>query len=241
MQTQGATAIITGAGGGLGKYLVHELLDRGARRVYAAGRTTESVAGAVALDPERVQPIVLDITNKEHARAAANAASDATILFNNAGIAKFGTPIDVDPAAVQEDLQVNVIGPLQVTQAFAPVLASNGGGTIVNTLSLLSLAPVTGMSPYCAAKAAAHSLTQSLRHQLSGHRIAVLGVYPGPMDTPMLNGVEAPKARPEDVAKAIVDAVEADEEYIAPDEFSAQAYAGYSSDPKSLETMLAAF
>jgi hypothetical protein len=93
-----------------------------------------------------------------------------------------------------------------VTQAFVPVLEAGGGGTIVNTLSLLSLAPVTGMSPYCASKAASHSFTQSLRHELADRGIAVLGVYPGPMGTPMLDGVKATKARPEAVAKAILDA-----------------------------------
>ncbi|MBV9164696.1 MAG: SDR family NAD(P)-dependent oxidoreductase [Solirubrobacterales bacterium] len=241
MEIHDATAVVTGAGGGLGRCLIQELLARSVARVYAAGRTEGSVRDVVALDPEVVVPLVLDITSESDAAAAAGIASDANLVFNNAGVIAFGAPLGVDLDEVERDLTTNVIGTLRVTQAFVPVLEANGGGTIVNTLSLLSLAPVTGMSPYCASKAASHSFTQSLRHELAARGIAVLGVYPGPMDTPMLDGVEAPKAKPEDVARAILDAVEAGERYIAPDEFSAQAYAGYRSDPSSLETMLAAF
>ena len=241
MEIRDATAVVTGAGGGLGRRLIQELLARGVARVYAAGRTEGSVRDVVALDPDVVVPLVLDITSESDASAAAGVASDANLVFNNAGVMAFGAPLGVDLYAVERDLTTNVIGTLRVTQAFVPVLEANGGGTIVNTLSLLSLAPVTGMSPYSASKAASHSFTQSLRHELAARGIAVLGVYPGPMDTPMLDGVQAAKAKPEDVAKAILDAVEAGEEYIAPDEFSAQAYAGYRSDPSSLETMLAAF
>jgi NAD(P)-dependent dehydrogenase (short-subunit alcohol dehydrogenase family) len=241
MEISGATALITGAGGGLGKCLIRELLARDVARVYAAGRTDESVREAVEIDPDVVLPLVLDITSEHDATAAAEQAADVNLVFNNAGVIAFGTPIEADLSAVERDLTTNVIGTLRVSQAFAPVLEANGGGTIVNTLSLLSLAPVTGMSPYCASKAASHSLTQSLRHELSERGISVLGVYPGPMDTPMLDGVDAPKADPEEVARAIVNAVEAGEEYITPDAFSTQAYAGYCRDPKSLETMLAAF
>ncbi|MBV8734011.1 MAG: SDR family NAD(P)-dependent oxidoreductase [Solirubrobacterales bacterium] len=241
MKIRGASVVVTGAGGGLGTCLIHELLRRGAVRVYAGGRTEESSRDAVEIDPEVVSPMVLDITSESDAAAAAATASDANLVFNNAGVIAFGAPLEVDLSAVEHDFRTNVIGTLRVTQAFAPVLEANGGGTIVNTLSLLSLAPVTGMSPYCASKAAAHSFTQSLRHELAARGIAVLGVYPGPMDTPMLAGVKAPKARPEAVAKSILDAVEAGQEYIAPDDFSAQAYAGYRSNPESLETMLAAF
>ena len=241
MKIGGATAVVTGAAGGLGKCLTRELLRRGAVRVYAAGRTEESVIDAVAIDPEVVVPLVLDITSETDAATAAAIATDANLVFNNAGVAAFGTPIEADLLAVERDLTTNVVGTLRVTQAFAPVLEANGGGTIVNTLSLLSLAPVTWLSPYCASKAASHSLTQALRHELGERGIAVLGVYPGAIDTPMVDGVDIPKAKPEDVAKAMVDAVEAGEEYITPDDFSVQAYAGYCSDPRSLETMIGAF
>lgn len=241
MRVRAATAVVTGAGGGLGRCLTQELLERGVERVYAAGRTADSVKDAVAIDPEVVVPLTLDITSESDASAAAGIASDANLVFNNAGVIAFGGPLDVDLSEIERDFTTNVLGTMRVTKAFVPVLEANGGGTIVNMLSLLSLAPVTGMSPYCASKAASHSFTQSLRHQLAARGIAVLGVYPGPMDTPMLDGVEAPKAKPDAVARAILDAVETGEQYIAPDDFSAQAYAGYRSDPMSLETMLAAF
>jgi short-subunit dehydrogenase len=152
-----------------------------------------------------------------------------------------GTPLNADLTHVERDMRVNYIGTLLVTRAFAPVLERQGEGAFVNIISLLGLAPVTGMSPYCASKAAAHSLTQALRHELAGNGIAVMGVYPGGINTEMLDGVDAPKAEPTDVARAIIDAVEAGEEDITPAEFSSEAYAGWRSDPKSLERQLAAF
>jgi len=241
MEIMGARAVVTGAGGGLGSCLVSELLSRGAARVYAGGRTADDVRAAVEIDPERVHPMVLDVTNEAQARAAAKTASDANLVFNNAGAHSFSMPLAADREMFMRDFETNVIGMLCVTRAFVPVLEKNGGGAFVNTLSLLGLAPVCGMSPYCASKAAAHSLTQSLRNELSGRGIAVLGVYPGPMDTPMMHGIEAPKALPEDAAGAILEGIEADTWDIMPDQFSADAYEALSADPKSLERTLSAF
>ena len=241
MKIKGTTAVVTGAGGGLGTCLAGELVSRGAARVYAGGRTAYAVQHVVELDPERVQPLTLDITDDSQAKAAAKTAPDANLVFNNAGVNAFSTPLEADPMLIRRDFDTNVIGMLYVTRAFAPVLERNGGGAFVNTLSLLALAPVTAMSPYCLSKAAGHSLTQALRNELSARRIAVLGVYPGPMDTPMMDGIDAPKARPEEVAKAILDATEAGTEDVMPDQFSADSYGGLSSDPKSLERTLSAF
>jgi NAD(P)-dependent dehydrogenase (short-subunit alcohol dehydrogenase family) len=242
MQINGTSVLVTGASRGLGKCIVEGLLARGARRVYAAAPNIASVEPVAAADGGRVIPLALDVTDDDQVAAAARTADDVSIVFNNAGVMTFGTPLDADLEAAERDMRVNYLGTLRVTRAFAPVLERRGGGAVVNIISLLGLAPVTGMSPYCASKAATHSLTQALRHQLAGNGIAVMGVYPGAINTDMLAGVEAPKAQPEDVAQAILDAVEqGSEEDITPDQFSSEAYAGWRADPKSLERQLAAF
>jgi short-subunit dehydrogenase len=184
---------------------------------------------------------VLDVNDGEQARAAAELASDVSLIFNNAGVMAFGTPIDADLAEIERAITTNYVGMLRVTRAFIPVLEANGGGAFVNIVSLVALAPITGMSAYCASKAATHSMTSALRHQLAGRGIAVLGVYPGAMDTDMMAGVEAPKAEPADVARAIVDGVEAGTEYITPDPFSSDAYNAWCSDPRELEAQLAIY
>lgn len=137
-------------------------------------------------------------------------------------------------------MQVNFVGTLRVTKAFIGVLEANHG-TLVNILSALSLAPITGMSPYCASKAAARSMTQMLRADLANRGITVVGVYPGAMNTPMLAGVDSQKADPADVALSVIDAIEAGVEDITPDRFSTDAYALWLKDPKALERQFAAF
>ena len=184
--------------------------------------------------------MALDITDDGQAQAAAQAAADVDLLINNAGVMSFGTPSQTELAAVDRDMQVNFVGTLRVTKAFIPVLEANHG-TLVNILSLLSLAPITGMSPYCASKAAAHSMTQMLRADLADRGITVVGVYPGAMNTPMMAGVDSPKADPADVAMSVIDAIEAGVEDITPDPFSTDAYALWLEDPKALERELAAF
>jgi NAD(P)-dependent dehydrogenase (short-subunit alcohol dehydrogenase family) len=241
MQINGASAVVTGATGGLGKCLVDQLLARGARRVYAAGRDRASLDAVVSADLDRVSRLVLDITDETQAHAAAESAPDATLVFNNAGVMAFGTPLEADLELLERDMVVNYLGTLRVTRAFVPVLKANGGGTFVNILSMLALAPITSMSPYCASKAAALSMTQALRHQLANSGVSVVGVYPWGMNTPMLDGVDSPKAEPGDVACAVLDGVECDEEDIAPDHFSSEAYAGWRKDPKALERQLGAY
>ena len=241
MEINGVTAVVTGANGGLGACLVDQLLTRGARRVYAAGRERAALDGVVSADPDRVRPLVLDITDETQAHAAAEFATDAKLVFNNAGVMAFGTPLNADLELLERDMVVNYLGTLRVTRAFAPVLIANGGGMFVNILSLLAFAPITGMSPYCASKAAARSMTQALRNELGDSGVSVLGVYPWGMNTRMLAGVESPKVEPKDVAYVVLDGVETGAEDLAPDQFSSDAYARWRKDPKTLEQQLAAY
>jgi NAD(P)-dependent dehydrogenase (short-subunit alcohol dehydrogenase family) len=242
MRIQGSSVLVTGASRGLGKCIAEDLRDRAAAKVYVSAPDAGSLESLVDEAPGCFVPLALDITNDAQVHAAAETAGDVSLVFNNAGVMTLGTPMDADLNLVERDMRVNYMGTLRVTRAFAPVLERQGGGAFVNIISLLGLAPVTGMSPYCASKAAAHSLTQALRHELAGKGIAVIGVYPGGLNTDMLAGVDAPKAEPVDVARAILDAVESGErEDITPDQFSADAYAGWRADPKALERQLAAF
>jgi NAD(P)-dependent dehydrogenase (short-subunit alcohol dehydrogenase family) len=229
-----AAALVTGANRGLGRQLAEQLLDRGARCLYAAALTRASLDSLVALSPRRVVPLELDITDDGQVAAAAGAASDVRLVINNAGVMSFGTPLEVNLDFIEQNFATNCCGMLRVTRAFAPVLEANGGGTILNVLSVLAFAPITTMSPYCVSKAAAHSLTQALRG------IFVAGAYPGPMDTDMLKGSDVPKADPATVAGAILDGLQAGRADITPDSFSAPAYETWLHDPKALERDFAA-
>lgn len=200
MNLTGSTALVTGANRGLGARIVSELLAADVTKVYVTARTPGSVADSVVADP-RVHTLALDTTDPASVAAAAAAASDVTVLVNNAGVLAFGGVLDGDLDSFERDLRTNYLGTLRVTREFGPVLERNAPAAVVNVLTLTALAPVAPMAGYSASKAAAHSMTQALRAELRGRGIEVLGAYPGGIDTDMLAGVEADKARPEVVAK----------------------------------------
>jgi NAD(P)-dependent dehydrogenase (short-subunit alcohol dehydrogenase family) len=229
MEIQGTTVLVTGANRGLGRQLVAALLERGAAKVYAAARTPSRS------DDARVVAIELDLTRPDTIAAAARAASDATIVINNAGTAAFAGPLDADPAALRGEMAVNYDGTFEVVRTFVPVLERNGGGAIVNVLSLLSLASTPPMAGYSASKAAAHSLTQALRPVLREKGISVHGVYPAGIDTDMLTGVDAPKTPPRQVAEGLLDGLAADQEDIFPDPNAQAMTSTWWSDPKAFE------
>jgi NAD(P)-dependent dehydrogenase (short-subunit alcohol dehydrogenase family) len=229
MEIQGTTVLVTGANRGLGRHLVDVLLERGAAKVYAASRVPVSSG-----DP-RVAGIALDLTNQDTISAAAAIATDATIVINNAGTASFAGPLDSDPAAVRGEMAVNYDGTFDVVRAFVPVLERNGGGAIVNVLSLLSLASTPPMAGYSASKAAAHSLTQALRPVLRQKGITVHGVYPAGIDTDMLAGIDAPKTPPRQVAEGLLDGLAADQEDIFPDPNAQAMSRTWWADPKAFE------
>ena len=233
MEIAGKTILVTGANRGIGQALVNEALRRGAKQVYAGTRQPFNHPD------ERVTPLTLDVTNAEHAQAAAEQVGALDILVNNAGIALYDDLSE--RAALERHLAVNLFGTYNVTQAFVPLLIRSKGA-IVNNLSLAALAPIPVTPAYSISKAAAFSLTQSLRALLAARGVRVHSVLTGPTDTEMSRGIEVPKAAPEDVARAIFDAVENDEEDIFPDLMS-QATADDWRDgaAKSLERQFAAF
>jgi NAD(P)-dependent dehydrogenase (short-subunit alcohol dehydrogenase family) len=230
MDIQDRAVVVSGANRGLGRSLVEVLLERGASKVYAAVRNPAAV-----VDDPRVVAITLDLLDRDTIAAAARQAGDATVLVNNASTAVFAGPLDADREAVRTEMAVNYDGTFDVIRAFVPVLERNGGGAIVNLLSLLSLASTPPMTGYSASKAAAHSLTQALRPVLKAKGISVHGVYPAGIDTDMLAGIDAPKTPPRQVAEGLLDGLAAGDEDIFPDPNAQAMSATWWSDPKSFE------
>ena len=238
MHMREIVAFVTGANRGIGAALVQELLDQGAARIYATARQQADLARIADQDP-RIVPIQLDVTDGTQLASVARRAGDVEILFNNAGVVDFGSVLDAPPEAFSRNFDVNFFGVLNATRAFAPTLTAHHGA-VVNILTLVALASMPGLGVYNASKAAAWSLTQSLRADLAKRDVRVFGVFPGAVDTDMLKGVEMPKTSSHDVASAILDGVEADEEDIFPDPMSKQLYTQWAADHKGIERQFAA-
>jgi NAD(P)-dependent dehydrogenase (short-subunit alcohol dehydrogenase family) len=232
MTIAGKTVLVTGANRGIGHALVAEALRRGAKRVYAGTRQP------LAHPDGRVTPLRLELTNAAEIQAAVERVESLDLLINNAGIALFD---DLnDRAALEQHLAVNLFGPWNVTQAFLPLLARSKGA-IVNNVSLMAFAALPLMPAYSISKAAAFSLTQSLRALLAGRGVRVHAALTGPTDTEIVRDLDFPKASPESVARAIFDGVERGEEDIFPDPTSQALAEGWRGGAaKALERQNAA-
>jgi NAD(P)-dependent dehydrogenase (short-subunit alcohol dehydrogenase family) len=219
MKIEGSVGLVTGANRGLGKALVAALLEAGVAKVYAAARDTAKLSPG---DP-RVVPLALDTTRPEQVAAAAKDAGDVVLLINNAGALTSYNVLASSPADLDADFRTNVHGMLAVIRAFLPVLErAPGGATVVNVLSLTSLASFPPLGGYSASKAAAYSITQALRPELRARRIALLAVLPGPIDTDMVKALPMPKAGPADTARGILAGIARGDEEIFPDPVAQQ-------------------
>jgi NAD(P)-dependent dehydrogenase (short-subunit alcohol dehydrogenase family) len=203
--------LVTGANRGIGQALVEEALRRGAKRVYAGTRRPFSHPDT------RVTPLILDVTNAAQTRAVVEEVDSLDILINNAGLALYDDLSD--RAVLEQHLAVNLFGTYGVTQAFLPKL-TRSRGAIVNVLSVTALASLPIIPAYSISKAAAFSLSQSLRALLAGRGVSVHAVLTGPVDTEMSRDFDVPKASAESVARAIFDGVERGDEEIFPDPMS---------------------
>lgn len=232
MNIEGSVALVTGANRGLGAAYTRALLKRGAAKVYAAARRPETLT-----DP-RLVPVKLDLTDPTTIAEAAQLADDVTLLINNAGIST-GASILGDEGDLRQEIDVNYLGPLAVSRAFAPVLAANGGGALVNVLSVLSWMTIPDTAGYCAAKSAMWAATNALRLALADQNTLVVAVHVGYMDTDMAATVTAPKTAPEAVAHATLRAVEAGQHEVLADEISQQVRAALSSPLTALYPSLA--
>lgn len=227
------TVLITGANRGIGRALVNEALRRGAKRVYAGTR------GALQDAPERVTPLILDVTSVSQIQRAVEQVDTLDVLINNAGIALYDDLSNLD--VIERHLAVNLFGLLKVTHAFLPLL-KRAKGAIVNNLSLAALAPLPVIPAYSISKAAAFNITQSLRALLAGQGVTVHAVVLGPIDTDMTRGFDIPKASPESAALRIFDGLEKGEDDIFPDPASLSISEGWRTGVvKALERQFAAF
>jgi NAD(P)-dependent dehydrogenase (short-subunit alcohol dehydrogenase family) len=197
-----STALVTGANRGLGRHFSSELLRRGAK-VYAGARDPGSV------DVDGAIPIAVDITDPGSVAAAAETLGDVTLLINNAGIDRGTNLLTGDLDGAQQEMNTNYFGTLSAIRAFAPVIAGNGGGGILNVLSVLSWLSLPALSGYCASKSAAWSMTNAVRAELADHGIVVTALHVGLMDTDMAAGQDGPKSNPADVATLAVDGIAA--------------------------------
>jgi len=226
MKIDNATVLITGANRGLGLAFAREALARGARKVYAGVRDPSNLTLA------GVEAIRLDVTRPEEVAAAASRCTDVTLLINNAGIAAFGGFLSADGvASARAHLETNFFGPLRLSQAFAPVLAANGGGAILNVLSVASWINSPMLAMYGASKSAAWALTNGLRHELRTQRTQVLGMHVGFVDTDLTRGIDLPKSSPELIVRRTLDALEAGAEEVLADERARQIKQGLSAEP----------
>ncbi|MFY2997852.1 SDR family oxidoreductase [Achromobacter xylosoxidans] len=226
MELKNATVLITGANRGIGLAFAREALARGARKVYAGVRDPASIS------LPGLQAIKLDVTSDEDVAAAAALAEDVTLVINNAGIAATGGFLADDSIeSARRHLETNLLGPLRVAQAFAPVLAANGGGALLNVLSIASWINRPLLGVYGMSKSAAWALTNGLRHELREQGTQVLGLHMGFVDTDLTRGLDAPKSTPESVVRQAFEALEAGAEEVLADDATRQVKQGLAAEP----------
>jgi NAD(P)-dependent dehydrogenase (short-subunit alcohol dehydrogenase family) len=234
MKVEGAAALVTGANRGLGAAIAQALLDAGAK-VYGAARD-----GTTITNPD-VIAVPLDVTHADDIASAARTCGDVSIVVNNAGILRSSASLATGAVdAARDELETNFFGPMRMARAFAPVLRENGGGALVNMLSVLSFVSMPQGATYGASKAAAWSLTNALRMELRHQGTLVVAVHAGFIDTDMAAGVDAEKVSPQSVASQIIAAIEADAEEVLADPTSEMVKAALPNDLTALYPTLQA-
>jgi NAD(P)-dependent dehydrogenase (short-subunit alcohol dehydrogenase family) len=226
MKIQDSVVFITGANRGLGLAFAAEALKRGAKKVYAGVRNPTD-----ATTPGIIQ-VRLDVTDPASIAAAAKQCGDTTLLVNNAGIARLTSSV-LDPEMIKgtrEIFETNFYGTVSVSQAFAPVLARNGGGAIINVLSDAVWLARPMLAAYSASKSAVWSFTNALRIELRGQKTAVLGLHVSFMDTDMTHGFEMKKISPQQVAEAALIGIDANKEEVLVDDFTKEVKRSLSNE-----------
>lgn len=225
MNIQDAVVLVTGANRGLGLAFAKEALARGARKVYAGARDPDSVT------LPGVIPVRLDVTKPDEVAAAAHQLRDVSLLVNNAGIGELGSLLQPDAIeALQRHMNTNVVGVLRMAQAFAPVLAAQGGGAMINVLSIVSWFNSGFLPTYAISKSAAWSLTNGLRNELRAQGTQVLGLHMGFVDTDLVRDIQAPKTPPELIVTRTLDALAAGRSEVLGDDVARQIKQGLSAD-----------
>ena len=219
MKIENSVVLVTGANRGIGLAFAQALLARGARKVYAAARNPASVT------LPGVEALQLDVTHPLEIAAAVQRASDVTLVINNAGIAQPGGFLDQDSEAVTRRMfETNVFGVLNMSKAFAPVLKANGGGALLNVLSVASWVNGGELAAYSASKSAAWSLTNALRHELAAQKTQVVGLHMAYVDTDLTRGFDVPKTPAEDIVQRALDGLEAGADEVLADALTQQVH-----------------
>ncbi len=228
MRISGSTALVTGANRGLGRHFAAQLLERGAAKVYATARNPDRTDWA---DLPGAGVLQLDITDPASVAETASRAQDVDVVINNAGVSTFQNLVTGDLHKIRQELDTHLWGTLSVIRAFAPILAGNGGGAILNVGSRMSWLSYLGANSYAVAKAAEWSLTNGVRLELAAQGTLVSGLYLSSTDTDMMAGWDVPKNDPADVVRRALDGVEAGRFEIIADPDTAAAKAALADDP----------
>ncbi len=242
MKIKDSTALVTGANGGIGEEFVKALIAADIKKVYVTGRNVDSLYPLKDIIKDRGEILKLDITKPEDIETAARLCTDVNLLINNAGV-NFNTPLigvnTLENARVE--METNYYGTLSMCRAFTPILKANGGGSIVNILSILSRVNIPLMGSLCASKASALSMTQGVRAELAAHGTTVIAVMPGAVDTRMSKDFQGPKISPVVVVEETLKAVEEGTEEVYPGDMASEIAAGLDKDPKATEKELSKF
>ena len=223
MKLEGSVVLITGANRGLGLEFAKQALAAGAKKVYAGARDPSKITLAGVI------PVKLDVTNADDVATVASQCSDVTLLINNAGIARLGGVVQADAARLLRDqMETNLFGMFNLSQAFAGTLGKNGGGAILNILSIVSWVGAPALGAYAVTKAAAWGLTNELRLELRAQGTQVVGLHAGFIDTDMARGFDAPKITPQDVVAQAYQAIAAGAEEVLVDAPTRQVREGLS-------------
>ena len=238
-ETQVAFVTGTNKKNGIGRAIVHALLDQGVKKVYATARDTKDLQDLVTESDGKVVAVTLDVMDLDSIKRLPEQCPDVTLVVNNAGYFSSGTgsSLENEISNVQQEIKVNYLAPLAIVSSFAPLLKNSNESAVVNINSIASLVNFPVGGTYSASKAAAHSLTQAQRRDLPNS--LVVGVYPGPIDTAMAEGLPFDKTPPSAVADAVITALKKGEEDVFPDGMANQLFTYWKADAKMVEQEMA--